>query len=279
MAAITGIAVQVFTASSGTYTPTEFMQSAFAILQGGGAGGITAAATDESGGGGGEGGRSIELLAAATIGASKPFAVGQSAATDTNGNATTLDTAGAIANAPGGSVGAATGASTILGVSAAGGAGGLGTNGDLNVQGQRGFRGTQFSTSDGHGGDGGGQARGAGGLSNTAGGNAGAYGSGGAGGHASGSPNRAGGTGSAGVIFLLEFLADPNITLAITGLSATGAVGTLGVVHEQPVTGEFATGAVGTVTASQISSLAPVSFNNYLFPRVGNGMGTGERIR
>src|SRR3990167_5706882 len=218
MANLTGLIARVFGAGSSTYTPTANTAHVLAILQGGGAGGVTAAATDESGGGGGEGGRSVELLDAATIGASKPYVVGAAAATDVGGNPTTLDTAGAIANAPGGSPGAATGGSTTVGVSSAGGAGGLGPKGSLNVQGEPGWRAIQFSGADGAGGAGGGPSGGAPGGSNAVGGDAGAYGGGGAGGAAGGAPNRAGGGGSAGVMFLLEFITSSAQTLTAAAL-------------------------------------------------------------
>lgn len=203
---ITGVAIQVLTAASGTYTPTAGMHGVLAILQAGGAGGDTAAATDEAAGGGGEGGRAVEFYSAATIGASQAFTVGQTVATDTVGENSTLGAAGALMSATGGGSGAVTGGTTTLGVSAAGGTGGVGSNGTLNIAGEPGWRGVIFSGTDGQGGTGGGVSGGASGGSNIAGGNAGAYGGGGAGGHASGTPNRAGGTGAAGVIVLLEFL-------------------------------------------------------------------------
>jgi hypothetical protein len=211
--ALGSVTFQVLTAASGTYTPTASMAQVLALLVGGGAGGAAATATDEAGGGGGAGGTAIELLSAADIGASKAFAVGAAVATTTNGNPTSIGSGPALVQATGGLTGAVTGGTTTLGVSAAGGAGGVGSLGTLNIQGQQGNRGTIFSTADGLGGPGGESAFGGSGLpdgSNAVGGNAGAYGSGGAGGHASGSPNRDGGTGSAGVIYLLEFISAPS---------------------------------------------------------------------
>ena len=200
---IGSVTVQVLSAASGTYTPTANMLNVLAILIGGGAGGESGIATDEVAGGGGAGGAVIELYTAATIGASQPFAVGASVAADLNGNATSLGTAAALANAPGGLTGLASFGHAL------GGAGGAGTGGNLNIKGQAGENGFVYSTSQGHGGQGGSSLWGGGGASggsNTVGGAGGPYGSGGAGGHATGTPNMVGGSGSAGVIYMIEFV-------------------------------------------------------------------------
>lgn len=208
---VSNVVVQMFTSGSGTYTPTTGMKKVLAIAVGGGAKGADAVATDEAGGGGGGGGTCIRLLTAAEIGASQPYAVGAAGTGTPNddGTATTLGTAGALLNAGGGLSGSVTGASTVLGVQAAGGAGGPASNGHLNIPGQPGRVGVIFSTTHGSGGDGGSTAFGTGGeggISNTVGSAGTVYGAGGGGGHASGSPNRAGGAGAAGLLWLLEFI-------------------------------------------------------------------------
>lgn len=72
------LAIQSFT-SSGTYTPTSGMTKALVFCTGGGGGGGGADSTGTSssgGGGGGSGGTAIELLTAATIGASQSVTIG-----------------------------------------------------------------------------------------------------------------------------------------------------------------------------------------------------------
>ena len=101
MADVTSVTFQVLTNGTTTYTPTANMQDVLAFLVGGGAGGESGIATDEVAGGGGAGGAVIELYTSATIGASQPCVIGAAAAADVNGNATSLGTAAALANAPG----------------------------------------------------------------------------------------------------------------------------------------------------------------------------------
>lgn len=197
------VVVQVKTAGSGTYTPTAGMKKVLAIGVGGGGAGAGGINTDSAGGGGGGGGTVIRLMTAADIGASKAYVVGAA------GAATTLDAAGALLNAGAGANGTAGATFSVIGVSVAGGAGGTATNGDLNIPGQPGERGIIYSGADGRGGKGGRTVFGAGGIpggTNVAGGNGGDYGGGGAGGHASATADRAGGSGAAGILYLIEFL-------------------------------------------------------------------------
>lgn len=210
MADIGSVVLRVFAAGSGTYTPTADMLHALAAAVGGsgaGAGGIN---TDSAGGGGGGGGTVIRLLSAAQIGASKDYVVGAA------GNATTLDTAGALLNAGTGGAGTAGAQAAALGVHAAGGTGGTAANGDLNIPGMQGDVGVTFSGTDGHGGRGRSAVFGFGagpGGSNVAGSGGAAYGGGGSGGHASGTADRAGGAGAAGTLFILEFVQAAAVTI------------------------------------------------------------------
>jgi len=206
---LTNVVVQVKTVGSGTYTPTAGMKKVLGIAVGSGGGGGGGINTDSSGGGGGGGGTVIRLMTAAQIGASKAYVVGAGGAAAGNGNATTLDAAGALMNAGGGALGSAGATSTTVGTTTAGGAGGTATNGDLNIPGEPGERGTIFDGTNGYGGRGGNSMFGFGGaesIINTA-GNAGtAYGGGGGGGHASATTDKAGAAGADGILFLLEFL-------------------------------------------------------------------------
>lgn len=213
--AVTDVAIQVKTVGSGTYTPTAGMKKVLGIAVGGGGGGDSGLITDSAGGGGGGGGTVIRLMTAAEIGASKTYVVGAaglghtSTQVSTAGTATTLDAAGALMNAGGGAQGTAGAAFSAIGVSVAGGAGGTAANGNLNIPGMAGQRGTIYSGADGTGGKGGNSVfgfGGGGGISNIAGTVGGNYGGGGAGGHASGSPDRAGTDGAPGILVLLEFL-------------------------------------------------------------------------
>lgn len=205
---VSNVVVQILTVGSGTYTPTSGMKKVLAIGVGGGGGGDGGINTDSAGGGGGGGGTVISLLTAAQIGASKAYVVGAGGAAGSAGTATTLD-GGTLLNAGGGSPGSAGSGSTTVGIQTAGGAGGSAANGDLNIPGQPGQRGVIFSTSAGQGGAGGCSSFGFGGApggSDVAGNNGTAYGGGGAGGHASGSPNRVGGSGADGILYLIEFI-------------------------------------------------------------------------
>jgi len=53
-----------------------------------------------------------------------------------------------------------------------------------------------------------------------------------------------------------EFLDSPDITLSLSGVAATGAVGTLGQTREMPLTGVSATGAVGSVIWQMVVNVA-----------------------
>lgn len=198
------VAIQIFT-SNDTYTPTTGMKKCLAIVVGGGGGGCTAISTDAAGGGGGGGGTAIKLITAAEIGVSKAVTVGIEAAADGTGATNSL---GTIISATGGAPGVETGGFVSV-LSSAGGVGGIGSGGDLNIKGSDGNRGIIFSGTYGMGGNGGSSMFGGGGLggaANTVGSAGNIYGGGGGGGHASGSPNRAGGAGAVGLVYIIEFL-------------------------------------------------------------------------
>lgn len=199
--ALSNTVVQVKTVGSGTYTPTAGMKKVLAIAVGGGGAGGSGTNTDSAGGGGGGGGTVIRLLTAAQIGASKAYVVGAA------GAATTLD-AGTLMNAGAGGAGGDGSQAAGLGLHATGGTGGTAANGDLNIPGCAGGAGITYSTTHGMGGTGGNSVFGFGGQpggSDVVGADGAAYGAGGAGGHAAGTPNRLGGAGSAGILYLFEF--------------------------------------------------------------------------
>jgi hypothetical protein len=199
---VSNVVVQVLSSASGTYTPTAGMKKCLMIAVGPGGNGGNVTAADEASGGGGGGGTAVKLFTSTDIGASKPYTVGQS-----SGNNTTLNTTTLVANS--GSNGSVTGNTTTVGVSAAGGAGGSASGGDLNIPGAPGERGVIYSTADGCGGAGGSSVFGMGGgpSGTEAAGNAGtAYGGGGGGAHCAGGVDRSGGSGAAGVIYVIEFL-------------------------------------------------------------------------
>jgi hypothetical protein len=205
--ALSNVVVQVKAlGSSGTYTPTSGMKKVLGIAVGGGAAGGNASATDSASGGGGGGGTVIRLMTAAQIGSSKSYAVANDSIT--GGNSTTLDTAGALMNAGGGSAGTQGAGFSVVGVSVAGGAGGSASNGDINIPGQDGQRGIIYSGTKGWGGCGGSSAFGFGGegANGAAGGNGKVYGGGGAGGHAATTSDRNGGFGAGGILYLIEFI-------------------------------------------------------------------------
>jgi hypothetical protein len=194
---ITTVAVQVIT-STGTYTPTSGMVYCIAEVVGGGAGGQSVTEdTVEGAGGGGAGGYARKLLTAADIGASKAVTIGAGGAANSAGGTTSL---GAIMSATGGAAGSS---DTLNGTAA-----GTGTGGDINVPGQPGGASPVGDAQ--LGANGGSSFYGAGGKASSADG-VGAvgtgYGAGGAGGYASGTTNRNGGAGSAGVVVITEFIA------------------------------------------------------------------------
>lgn len=53
--------------------------------------------------------------------------------------------------------------------------------------------------------------------------------------------------------------ASPDVTVALTGVSATGDIGTVGVQHDQPITGNAGTSAVGSVTPNTTVALTGVA--------------------
>lgn len=224
LGAFAGIAVQVLTTGTTSYTPTTGMKSCLVISTGAGGGGGGADCADTNavavGGGGGAGATCIEAFTAATIGASQTVSIGTAgtAGSDTGGNGgaggnTTFGT-GPLHTAGGGSGG--TGISTGTSDIGAGGAGGTATGGAMNITGGGGGVGLPDNTiNQGTAGDGGGSFWGGGPVGqarattggSTAGANGVAYGSGGTGAvSVDTTTGAAGGTGAPGVIFVLEFL-------------------------------------------------------------------------
>lgn len=198
---LTSVAQQTFTAD-GTYTPTTGMAYCLAIVVGAGGAGGNATGEDAAAGGGGGGGTAIELLSAATVGASQAVDVGT-----TSGSSSSL---GALLSATGGSAGA-NDASTSTAGTVIGGAGGIGSGGNLNIAGGPGGASIKAGTTSitMSGGNGGISCFGGGGLgtSSDAAGNPGReYGGGGAGGVAAGASDRSGGAGAAGVVYIIEFV-------------------------------------------------------------------------
>jgi len=205
--AVTNVVVQTFGAGSANYTPTTGMKKVLVILVGGGGGGCSITEASAAGGGGGGGGTAIKLCTAAQVGASVAYVVGAASGANTGGNTSTF--AVTSLQATGGSVGATSGNSTVLGITGLGGAGGVGSGGDLNIAGQAGFRGLIHSSTACIGGAGGASMFGGGAAEsgpNAAGSNGGAYGGGASGGASSNGTDYAGGSGAAGVLYCIEFL-------------------------------------------------------------------------
>lgn len=215
---------QKFTAS-GTYTPTTGMLFAEVEMVGGGAGGGGCAGTVGSiysGGGGSSGSYSRSILTAATVGASKTVTVGgggnggtAGANTGSVGSASCLTTTSCVsgqivvANGGAGGVGGSGGSAPVGGAPAAAG------TGDLAAAGTAGLYGSNVAGSlanfnpSGGGGSSyfGGGAQGVNNAGTLTGANAGAYGSGGSGGNCYNTAGTAaGGNGSAGVVFITEYL-------------------------------------------------------------------------
>lgn len=206
---LTTVTVQTLTSASGTYTPTNGMKKCLVIAVGGGAGGESVTLADEAGGGGGGGGTVVRLFTAAEISGHDGYAVGASASAATTGNNTTFSSSPTLLTAGGGARGATTGNTVTVGIQGAGGNGGTATGGDLNIPGEPGGAGIMFSATACLGGRGGNSVFGAGGActGNAAAGNNGtAYGGGGSGATTSDDTNRSGGTGAAGVIYVIEFI-------------------------------------------------------------------------
>lgn len=215
---ITQVVTQVFVAN-GTYTPTSGMTYCISeCIAGGGAGGgaTSGATTGGGGGGGGAGSYSRKVSTAAAIGASQTVTIGAGGTAGTagnnpgnNGGDTSL---GSICIAKGGTGGTG----TPGGNAAGGGAGGIAGTGDVTSVGCIGWDGlggtiTTFSSQGGHGGSSpfgsGGRGIATNAAAAIAGGNAGNYGSGGGGGISNNNSGAvAGGTGSAGIIIITEFI-------------------------------------------------------------------------
>lgn len=209
---VKAINIQVFTASSGTYTPSAGMLHCWARGWGGGGGGggVTAVA-GASAAGGGAGGYSEKLLTAAQVGASQLVAVGAggTAGANTGGNGGTGGTTsvGSLLVAAGGAGGQGATSATV---SYNGGPGGAGSTSDLITAGAPGGPSTGGTTStSGHGGSTslGGGGRGLGsqssnagtaGLANTGGGGAGAN-------NGSSASANVGGVGGSGVVIITEY--------------------------------------------------------------------------
>lgn len=207
---LSNVTMQKLTASSGTYTPTSGMKKALVIAVGGGAGGSSVTLADEAGGGGGGGGTVIRLFTAAEIVGHDGYAVGATATAGSNGNNTTFSSSPTLLTAGAGQAGSTTGNTTTVGAQGAGGTGGTATGGDLNIPGEAGQRAVMYSTTACRGGAGGRSVFGSGGGETgnaAAGANGTDFGGGGAGATTSDDTNRSGGTGAAGVIYVLEFLA------------------------------------------------------------------------
>lgn len=214
---VSNVVVQTFTAATGTYTPTAGMKKCLAICVGGGGGGGGGLNTDSAGGGGGGGGTSIELLTAATIGASIAVHAGAGGLGSASGQASTAGDASHLGAdgselliGGGGQPGTAgTGWSSGVYLYAAGGAGGTASGGDLNIGGGAGRKGIIWNGTYGQAGEGGRSFLSGGGkvpTASTAGIIGGAYGGGGSGGHAASITDKNGGAGAAGVVYIIEFL-------------------------------------------------------------------------
>ena len=209
------IVTQAFTAS-GTYTPTTGMK--YCIIEciggGGGGGGVQGTASHYyCGGGGGSGGYSRLIASAATIGSSQTVTIGAAgsggSAGANNGGSGGATSVGSICVANGGTGGEYGNSSQV----ARGGEGGTAGTGDIAFPGAPGDHGfynalnNSIGTASGAGGSSifGGGARGDRGTA-VNGVNAGGRGSGGSGAEAGQASNVAGGNGSAGYVFITEYV-------------------------------------------------------------------------
>ncbi len=215
---------QTFTAS-GTYTPSTGMLFAQVEMVGGGAGGGGCAGTVGSiysGGGGSSGGYSRSILTAATVGASKTVTVGSGgnggtagANTGSVGTASCLTTTSCVsgqivvANGGAGGVGGSSASAPVGGAPAAAATGDIAAAGTAGLFGSNAAGTLANYNPSGGGGSSyfGGGAQGVSNAGTLTGANAGAYGSGGSGGNCYNTAGTAaGGNGSAGVVFITEYL-------------------------------------------------------------------------
>lgn len=212
------VAVQVFT-SSGTYTPTPGMSycEIRCLGAGGGGGGVAGSASQmRMAGGGGAGSLSLKIATAAAIGASQTVTIGAGgsggSAGANNGTSGGDTSVGSLCIGKGGSFGAGT--STAGG----GGTGGVAGTGDITGTGMNGQSGNYTDTTDSllvNGAIGGSSICGGGGRGGSASGgsaNAGTagagYGSGGGGATATKvASNAAGGAGTGGLVWIIEYIA------------------------------------------------------------------------
>lgn len=220
-ARINEVVSQVFT-SNGTYTPTATTGAGmlFCIAEvvggGGGGGGSTggAALQAAAGGGGGGGGYALEVIDAATIGASQTVTVGAAGAAGASGGGTGgtggTTSLGALLSATGGAGGVGSAADGGVAWYSMPGAGGLGSGGDVNIAGSHGQPGLIFGTRTAGRSGNGGSAHYAGEVGGVNAESAGATGNASGGGGSGGvsfTVDQAGGAGAAGTVIITEFLA------------------------------------------------------------------------
>jgi hypothetical protein len=214
--AINTSVVEQFFSATGTYTPTAGMKyCVIRCLGGGGAGGGCAGGVGNaaSGGGGGAGSLSEIVVPAATIGASKAVTIGAGGTVGTAGanagNAGGDTSVGTICVGKGGSGGGGGNAGAAAGTTGAGGIAGTGTIAGTGAAGAPGFNATITTVA--IAGAGGGSSiygsGGAGRTTNGAGSNASGFGAGGGAGlELNNTVNVAGGTGSPGMVYIIEFV-------------------------------------------------------------------------
>jgi hypothetical protein len=209
------VARQVFT-NSGTYTPTAGMDYCIieAIGGGGGGGGYILNNDIRFGGGGAEGGYANGVFSAATVGASQVVTIGAAGtATTAAGGVGGTTSVGALISCTGGGGGG----SGVAGITpAAGGTGGVGTGGDYQVPGENGESGYSVggATNLVYGGAGGGGSFGSGAAeivtssiaTDVTGNAATGYGCGGGGAAGAAASARNGGTATAGIVIITEYV-------------------------------------------------------------------------
>lgn len=207
------VAQQIFT-TTGTYTPTSGMKYCIVEAQGGGGGGggASASATGASAGEGGSGGGySKGVFTAAQIGASQAVTIGAAGAAGTagnhNGGAGGTTSVGALIQATGGAGGQGDTNHAANNANVSNPAPGIGSLGSLNISGSYGVGGYSLVTI-AQGGQGGNSFYGQGGAQNNNGAGVAALGFGGGGGAGAAITNtdRAGGAGTAGVVYITEFI-------------------------------------------------------------------------